>query len=152
MNKVVINTDGGARNNGQKNNVGGIGILFQYGEHEKEMYEGFRNVTNNEMEILAVSNALRSMKRTDIPVEIRSDSAYVINCMNKKWYKKWLDNGWLNAKKKPVENRELWMDLIDLVGKFEEISFTKVQGHSGDLGNMKADELANKAMDKMTNS
>lgn len=123
--------------------------MFQYGEHEKETYEGFRNVTNNEMEILAVSDALRSMKRTDIPVEIRSDSAYVINCMNKKWYKKWLDNGWLNAKKKPVENRELWMDLIELVEKFEEISFTKVRGHSGDLGNMKADELANKAMDEM---
>ena len=152
MNRVQIWTDGGARNNGEKNNVGGIGILLKYKNHTKEIYEGFRNVTNNEMEILAVTTALKSMKRTDIPVEIRSDSAYVINCMNKKWYKKWLDNGWLNAKKKPVENRELWMDLIDLVGKFEEISFTKVQGHSGDLGNMKADELANKAMDKMTNS
>ena len=126
MNIVQIWTDGGARNNGEKNNIGGIGILLKYKNHTKEIYKGFRNVTNNEMEILAVTTALKSMKRTDIPVEIRSDSAYVINCMNKKWYKKWLDNGWLNAKKKPVENRELWMDLIDLVGKFEEISFTKV--------------------------
>lgn len=149
MNIVQIWTDGGARNNGEENNVGGIGIFLKYKDHTKEIYEGFRNVTNNEMEILAVTTALKSMKRTDIPVEVRSDSAYVINCMNQKWYKKWMDNGWLNSKKKPVENREYWIDLIDAVEEFNFISFVKVKGHSDDEGNSRADYLVNKAMDKV---
>lgn len=149
MSKVIIYCDGGSRGNGKENNIGGYGAVLQYGEHSKEIYEGFRNVTNNQMEIRAAIAALKEMKKFNIPVEIRSDSAYVVNCMNKKWYSNWMNNGWLTSTKKPVENRELWMELIEMVQKFAFITFVKVKGHSGEPGNERADFLANKAMDSV---
>jgi len=149
MNKVIIYADGGSRGNGKENSIAGYGVVLQYGEHTKELYQGFRNMTNNQMEIRAVIEGLKAMKKTNVVVEVRSDSAYVVNCMNKKWYKAWLNNGWVTSAKKPVENRELWIELIDLVNKFPFIQFTKVKGHSGEPGNERADFLANKAMDEV---
>lgn len=149
MDKVVIYVDGGARRNGQENNPAGYGVVLQYGPHVKELYQGFRGKTNNQMEIMAAIEGLKAMKKFDIPVEIRTDSAYVCNCINKGWYKNWMNNGWLTSAKKPVENRELWIELIDLIEKFPFISFTKVKGHSTDEGNNRADELANKGMDEV---
>lgn len=149
MNKIIIYCDGAARNNGKKNNVGGFGIVLKYGDHTKEIRKGFRNVTNNQMEIMAAIEALKSLKRYDLPVEIYTDSAYLCNCMNQHWYKKWMNNGWMTSSKKPVENRELWIELIDLVEKFSFISFIKVKGHNGNALNERADKLANIAMDEL---
>ncbi|UDY80707.1 ribonuclease HI [Geobacillus phage GR1] len=149
MNRVIIYTDGGVRGNGKENNVGGYGVVLQYGEHTKELYQGFRNVTNNQMELRAAIEGLKAMKKFNIPVEVRTDSAYLCNCINQKWYVKWMNNGWVTSSKTPVENRELWIELIDLIDKFAFIQFTKVKGHSGEPGNERADELANKAMDEM---
>ena len=149
MDKVVIYVDGGARRNGEENNPAGYGVLLKWGFNTKELYQGFRGKTNNQMEIMAAIAGLKAMKRADIPVEVRTDSAYVCNCINKGWYKKWMNNGWLNSAKKPVENRELWIELIDLIQKFNFISFVKVKGHSDDEGNNRADYLANKAMDEV---
>jgi ribonuclease HI len=147
--KVILYTDGGARGNGKANNVGGYGVVMQFGEHTKELYEGFRGVTNNQMEIRAVIDALEAMKKTNLPVEVRSDSAYVVNCINQGWYKKWMNNGWLTSGRKPVENRELWIELIEQINRFPFISFVKVKGHSTDEGNNRADALANLAMNEM---
>lgn len=149
MNRVIIYADGGARANGKENNVGGYGVVLQYGNHTKELYQGFRNVTNNQMELKAVIEGLKAMKKFNIPVEVRTDSAYVCNCINQKWYVKWMNNGWVTSAKTPVENRELWIELLDLIDKFAFIQFTKVKGHSDDEGNNRADYLANKAMDEM---
>ena len=148
-NKVIIYTDGGCRSNQTENNIGGLGVVLQFGGHKKEHYRGFRNTTNNRMEIQAAIDALKLMKRFDIPVEVRTDSAYLCNCINNKWYKNWMNNGWLTSAKKPVENRDLWIDLLELIEQFQFISFTKVKGHSDNDGNNRADELANLAMDKM---
>lgn len=149
MTKCIIYADGGCRGNGKENNVGGYGVVLQYGEHTKELYQGYRNVTNNKMEIQAVIAGLKALKRFNLPIEIRTDSAYVCNCMNQKWYRKWMNNGWLTSSKTPVENREMWIELIDLVEKCPFISFVKVKGHSGEPGNERADALANIAMNEM---
>lgn len=150
--KVQIYTDGATRGNGKAKNIGGYGVYLTNGTHEKEIKEAFRNTTNNKMEIMAVIAGLKAMKRTNVVVEVYSDSAYVVNCMNEKWYKKWLDNGWVTSTKTPVENRELWIELIDLVQQFPFISFHKVKGHSNCEGNIRADKLANEAMDELEKS
>ena len=149
MDKVTIYTDGASRSNGKENNIGGYGVILQYRGHTKELYQGFRNVTNNQMELKAAIEGLKAMKKFNIPVEVKTDSAYLCNCINQKWYVKWMNNGWVTSSKTPVENRELWIELLDLIDKFAFIQFTKVKGHSGDPGNERADELANKAMDEM---
>lgn len=149
MDKVTIYTDGASRSNGKENNIGGYGVVLQYKNHTKELYQGFRNVTNNQMELKAAIEGLKAMKKFNIPVEVKTDSAYLCNCINQKWYVKWMNNGWVTSSKMPVENRELWIELLDLVDKFAFIQFTKVKGHSGEPGNERADELANKAMDEM---
>lgn len=149
MDKVIIYTDGASRSNGKENNIGGYGVVLQYRGHTKELYQGFRNVTNNQMELKAAIEGLKAMKKFNIPVEVKTDSAYLCNCINQKWYIKWMNNGWVTSSKKPVENRELWIELLDLIDKFAFIQFTKVKGHSGEEGNERADKLANKAMDEM---
>lgn len=148
-NKVIIYADGGSRNNGKENAIGGYGVVLQYGDQKKEIYQGFRGVTNNQMELRAAIAGLKQLNRFSIPVEVRTDSAYLCNCINNKWYINWLNNGWMTSNRKPVENRELWIELLDLVKKFPFITFTKVKGHSGDPGNERADKLANIAMDSM---
>lgn len=149
MRKVIIYCDGGCRGNQSDNNIGGYGAVLQSGEHTKEIYQGFRNTTNNRMEITAAIMALREMKKFNVPIEIRSDSAYLVNCINKKWYVNWMRNGWVTSTKKAVENRDLWIELIDQLEKFAFISFVKVKGHSGEPGNERADQLANMAMDSV---
>lgn len=146
---VEIYTDGGCRGNQKENNIGAIGVVLKYGQHIKEYSQVYRNTTNNRMEIQAAITGLKHMKRFDIPVVIKSDSAYLVNCINNKWYESWLNNGWLTSTRKPVENRDLWIELIDLMEKFNSISFVKVKGHSTDEGNNRADELVNIAMDNV---
>lgn len=128
-----------------------MGSSLEFGQHKKEIYRGVKNTTNNRMEISAVIGGLKTLTRYDLPVEILTDSAYVCNCIQKQWYKKWMNNGWMNASKKPVENRDLWLLLIAEIEKFKFISFTKVKGHSTNEGNNRADQLANMAMDSITN-
>ena len=82
MNKIEIWVDGGARGNGKENNIGGYGVFLKYKDHEKELYEGYRNVTNNQMEMRAAIEGMKALKKTDIPVVIYTDSAYVCNCIN----------------------------------------------------------------------
>lgn len=148
MEKIIIYTDGACAGNQNSENVGGYGAILLYRGHEKEIYDGEINTTNNKMEMKACIEALKTLKRKDIPVELYTDSAYVCNCINQKWYVKWRKNGWKNSKKNPVENKEMWIELLDLVEGLEDIRFFKVKGHSGVPLNERADDLANKGMDK----
>lgn len=148
MEKIIIYTDGACAGNQNSENVGGYGAILLYRGHEKEIYDGEINTTNNKMEMKACIEALKTLKRKDIPVELYTDSAYVCNCINQKWYVKWRKNGWKNSKKNPVENKEMWIELLDLVEALEDIRFFKVKGHSGVPLNERADDLANKGMDK----
>ena len=95
--------------------------------------------TNQKMELRAALEAVRSL---DGELDIVSDSTYVINCFRDRWFVSWRNNGWLNAKRKPVENRELWEPLVDafLAGRFGVPRWVK--GHSGDVMNDLVDRLA----------
>lgn len=100
--------------------------------------------TNQQMEMLAVIEALEAFPAE--PVEIISDSAYVINGMTARWYEKWRVNGWRSSQKKDVANRGLWEALIELVEAREHsVTWTHVRGHRGIEGNEAADVLAGEA-------
>ena len=89
---------------------------------------------------MAAIKALEALKRP-CTVELYSDSAYLINAFTQGWITKWRHNGWRTSKKSPVENRELWLRLLDLDG-IHQISWHKVKGHSDDLYNNLCDTLA----------
>lgn len=129
MKTINLYTDGGCANNQSTNNIGGWGSILEYKQHKKELYGGAVNTTNNIMELTAVIEGLKAITDVDFIVNVFSDSAYVVNCFRQEWYKKWMTNNWKNSKKEPVENKELWVELIDLVEKFEKVTFFKVKGH-----------------------
>lgn len=121
-------TDGACSNNQGEVNFGGWGTILEYGEHMKELHGGEANTTNNRMELKAVIEGFRALKRDGLNVEVFSDSSYVMNCFREKWYVNWQKNGWKNSKKQPVENRELWEELLELVSR-HNVSFYRVKGH-----------------------
>jgi ribonuclease HI len=90
------------------------------------------------MEIYAVLDALRSLEGALLIV---SDSTYVVNCFRDGWWRRWITNGWRNAKKEPVANADLWKPLVELVQQ-RQPSFQWVKGHSGDRMNDLVDRLA----------
>jgi ribonuclease HI len=151
MEKIIIYTDGACSGNQNSENIGGYGAVLMYKDNKKEIYGGEINTTNNRMELKACIEALKMLKRNDIPIDVHTDSAYLCNCINQEWYKKWRSNGWKNSKKEPVENKELWVELLDLVERFRNIKFIKVKGHSGVEYNELADALANKGMKDIGN-
>ncbi len=151
MDKIIIHTDGACSNNQSKENIGGYGAILQYKDYKKEIFDGEKNTTNNRMELKAIIESLKILKRKDIPVEIYTDSAYIANCMNQKWYIKWKSNGWVTSKKSPVENKELWEQLINLADDLKDIKFIKVKGHNGHELNERADFLAKEGIKKVKN-
>ncbi|HEY8545459.1 MAG TPA: ribonuclease H [Acidimicrobiales bacterium] len=98
-----------------------------------------RRTTNQRMEITAVLRALEALPG---PLEVVSDSTYVVNCFRDRWWEGWLRRGWVNSARKPVANRDLWEPLIELYRKRGDVTFRWVKGHSGDRMNDLVDELA----------
>lgn len=129
MKIIRIHTDGACAGNQNAQNVGGWGAVLEYQGTTKELFGGMRNTTNNRMELMALIEALKALKTKDIPIEIYSDSAYVINCFHQGWHRKWCLNGWMNSKKEPVENMDLWQELLQLIESFRTISFYSIKGH-----------------------
>lgn len=164
---ISIWTDGSSHNNGEKKGLGGYGAVLiygqlpinqdelysHYGDDKKtlEIYGGHSETTNQQMEIKAVTEALKRVKKgTSTPIHIFSDSAYVVNCMNDKWYQGWMTNGWKNSKKEPVANREYWEELLSVMNEnWFDVSFHKVKGHKGIFYNEWADKLAGKGTKDM---
>ena len=103
---------------------------------------GERHTTNQRMEIRAALEAVRSLSRKPGPIEVVSDSTYVVNCFRDRWWAGWRARGWVNSKKQPVANRDLWEPLVDLVVARGDITFRWVKGHSGDPMNDLVDRLA----------
>jgi len=102
-----------------------------------------KDTTNNRMELQAAIEALKYViKNETTEVTIHADSAYVLNGITN-WIFGWEKNGWRNANRKPVMNKEIWQELISLVREFQgKINWQKVKGHSGHVYNDKADEIA----------
>jgi len=140
LNTVVIYTDGACKGNP---GPGGWGALLQSGTKEKELWGGEPHTTNNRMELLAVIEALRALKRP-CRIELYLDSQYVRQGITE-WIHKWKVQGWRTSSKQPVKNVELWQTLDDLVqGHGHQIRWHWVKGHAGDPGNELADALANR--------
>ncbi len=101
------------------------------------------HTTNQRMEITA---AWRAVQALDGPLEVRSDSTYVVNCFRDRWWEGWLRRGWQNSQRKPVANQDLWEPFVDLVRRRNDVVFSWVKGHSGDRWNDTVDRLAVEAM------
>ena len=140
--KVQIYTDGACSGNP---GPGGYGTILVHTDsngvkHEKEISEGFKCVTNNQMELLAVIIGLESLKKP-CSVTLYSDSKYVIDAFEKKWIDGWIKKGWKTAGKTPVKNVDLWKRLLAAKEK-HEVEFVWVKGHAGHEYNERCDALA----------
>lgn len=141
MEEVTIYTDGACSGNP---GPGGWGAILMYKDNKKEISGGSKETTNNIMELTAVIEGLKLLK-FPCKVKLYSDSAYVVNAFIQKWIYGWLKNGWRNASKEPVKNKELWQELYDLT-KIHEVEFIKVKGHADNEYNNRCDELARNAI------
>lgn len=128
MSIIRMYTDGGCSGNQQSENFGGWGCVLEMGEHQKELFGGEANTTNNRMELTAVIEGFKALKRDGLDIEVFSDSSYVANCFREKWYESWEKNNWRNAARKSVENQDLWKELLALVRK-HNVRFFRVKGH-----------------------
>ncbi|MBV34466.1 ribonuclease HI [Kangiella spongicola] len=145
MKTIEIFTDGACKGNP---GPGGWGALLRYGDHEKRLYGGELETTNNRMELTAAIEALKALKRS-CKVELTTDSVYVKNGINQ-WLEGWKAKGWKTAAKKPVKNKDLWQQLDEQVSK-HQVNWHWVKGHSGHPENEIADELANLGVEKVLN-
>ncbi|ASS41369.1 hypothetical protein AXF21_05425 [Eubacterium minutum ATCC 700079] len=126
---LKIYTDGACSGNQSDSNLGGWGAILEFGEHKKELYGSALDTTNNKMELTAVIEALKELKRDGLNIEIFTDSSYIANCFREKWYVNWEKNNWKTTKKTAVENRMLWEELLALVRKHTSVTFFRVKGH-----------------------
>ena len=128
MSILRIYTDGACSGNQNDENIGGWGAILEYGKAAKELHGGESNTTNNRMELMAVIEAFKALTRTGLDCQVFTDSSYVASCFREKWYLNWQKNGWRTSGKKPVENRQLWEELISLVQQ-HRVTFYRVKGH-----------------------
>ena len=134
--RIEIWTDGACSGNP---GPGGWGALLKWNGHEKELWGGEADSTNNRMELTAAIEALNALKKRSIVI-LHTDSTYVKDGLTK-WMFGWKKNGWKTAAKKPVKNKDLWQAL-DEANQRHDVDWRWVRGHDGDEGNERADELA----------
>lgn len=128
MKIINIYTDGACSGNQNEINIGGFGAILEYGDHQKELFGGERNTTNNRMEMRALLEALAVLTRENLTIRVFSDSSYLMDCFRQKWYENWYKNNWKTSKKTDVENRDLWEKLLAHLHK-HQMSFFRVKGH-----------------------
>ena len=144
MKEVDIYTDGACRGNP---GPGGWGVILKTQSATKELYGGDLDTTNNKMELLAAIKGLQSLTKP-CKVRLYTDSNYVKQGITE-WIINWKRNGFKNAKKKPVLNADLWLEL-DQLTSIHDIEWFWIKGHSGHPENERADALANKGVDEIT--
>ena len=137
MKKVTIYTDGACSGNP---GPGGWGAILMYKEKKLELSGFEAHTTNNRMELLAPIEALSRLKEP-CEVDVFSDSAYLVNAFLQNWLTNWVRRGWLKSDKKPVENRDLWEQLLKFT-HIHQIKWHKVKGHADNPWNNRCDELA----------
>jgi len=141
--KIVIYTDGGCSNNP---GPGGYGVVFVRGNTREEHSGGFRQTTNNRMELMACIVALQAL-RSRHSATIYSDSKYVVDSIEKGWVEKWKANDWMRTRTEKAKNVDLWSELLELCVK-HKVEFKWVKGHAGNPENERCDNLAMRAMSK----
>ena len=141
MTEVKIYTDGSCSGNP---GPGGWAAVLIHGQHDREISGSEKATTNNRMELKAVVESLRALKKPCRAV-VHTDSAYIANAFNDGWIENWIRRGWKTASKKPVKNRDLWEELLESM-EIHDVSFVKVRGHADDVLNNRVDELAVAAM------
>jgi len=139
MENILLYTDGSSRGNP---GPGGYGAILIWGQHRKELSQGYRLTTNNRMELMAVIEGLKTIKKNTLPVTIYSDSQYVVNAVEKGWLKNWIKTDFKGGKK----NADLWKTYYKIAQPFT-IKFIWVKGHSTNPYNNRCDELATAAAD-----
>lgn len=147
--KIIIYTDGSCWNKGDGENAPGRGkggwacILMHPDGVVQELLGQAELSTNNRMEMQAAIEGLKAVASPSV-IELYSDSAYLVNCFRDKWYVKWQKNGWKNSRGEPVENKDLWEELITLY-QHHTVTFCKVKGHADNEHNNRCDKLAAEA-------
>ena len=141
MKQVTIYTDGACKGNP---GPGAYGVVMMFGEHRKEVSAGYQLTTNNRMELLAAITALELLQQP-CKVDLHSDSKYLVQAINDNWIAGWQKKGWVNSKKEPVKNQDLWRRLLTVMEP-HQISWHWVKGHAGNTENERCDELANEAV------
>lgn len=137
---VEIFTDGACSGNP---GPGGWGVIIRCGEHEKELYGGEMETTNNRMELMAAIQGLESLTRR-VHATLYTDSKYLKDGITQ-WIANWKRNGWKTAAKKPVKNVDLWKRLDEALAG-HTIEWQWVKGHAGHIDNERADELARRGL------
>ncbi|QVL45480.1 MAG: ribonuclease HI [Methylophilaceae bacterium] len=142
---VEIYTDGACKGNP---GIGGWGAWIHYKGNEKSIFGGEQNTTNNRMEMMAVIKALQALKRPS-QIKLYTDSSYVQKGMTE-WLQGWKAKNWRTAAKQVVKNADLWQQL-DVLASQHQIEWLWVRGHDGNIGNERADALANAGVDEVLN-
>jgi ribonuclease HI len=140
---VQVFTDGACRGNP---GPGGWGAILRLGAHERELWGGERDTTNNRMELTAAIRALEALKRP-VSATIFTDSQYVLKGISE-WIHGWKRNGWKTSDRKAVKNADLWQELDRLAGQ-HRLEWVWVKGHAGHPENERADALANRGIDEL---
>ena len=141
---IKVYTDGACRGNP---GPGGWGVYIRLNDEEKDLYGGNPETTNNQMEMQAALEALKYLKDKNEVIELYTDSNYLRQGITE-WIHKWKLNNWRTAAKKPVANRDLWIEISDLNEKMD-VQWNWVKGHAGVPGNERADQLANIGADNV---
>ena len=141
---IKVYTDGACKGNP---GPGGWGVYIKFNNEEKDLYGGNPETTNNQMEMQAALEALKYLKDEDEAIKLYTDSNYLRQGITD-WIHKWKLNNWRTAAKKPVANRDLWIEISDLNEKMD-VQWNWVKGHAGDPGNERADQLANIGADNV---
>ena len=149
--KVILYSDGSSRGNP---GPGGYGTILEYidpkGElHTREYSEGFKETTNNRMELMGVITGLEALIKP-CDVEVVTDSKYVADAFNQNWIDGWIKKDWRRGKTDEVKNIDLWERLLEAM-KPHNVTFTWVKGHAGHPQNERCDELATTAADNIEN-
>ena len=137
MKEVTIYTDGACSGNP---GPGGWGAILIYREQRLELSGYETRTTNNRMELLAPIQALSRLKEP-CAVKVYSDSAYLVNAFRQHWLENWVKRNWIKSDKKPVENQDLWKEILAFTQK-HQIEWIKVKGHADNPLNNRCDELA----------
>ena len=142
---IKVYTDGACKGNPGPR---GWGAYIIHGSDEIELFDGNPNTTNNQMEMQAAIEALKYLKEENQPIDLYTDSNYLRQGITE-WIFNWKKNNWRTASKKPVANKDLWIEISDL-SSVMAVNWHWVKGHDGDPGNERADYLANRGVDNVS--